>query len=440
MLEVSREDISTFELQDFPVNQRFIKIPINNYLKILPGYNINPNKLGFNPIPPQIAIINALNNPKYRFVVAALSRRTGKTEISNIIAQLISYIPNSNVLIISPNYSLSQISWDLQRELLKKFNIEVTRSNAKDRVIQLVNGSTIRMASVSQSDSAVGRSYDFIIFDEAALDDRGEEAFNIRLRPTLDKLNSKAIFISTPRGKNWFYELYKRGFDDEFDDWVSIHSDWTENPRANKKDVEKAAKVMSKAELQQEYYADFVALQGQIYNLTDENIIDVNLDHIDTWDVIAGLDMGFRDATAFCVGITDGTNIYIIDEYEKQGSTTKAHAEVIKEKAEKWDIDFIYIDSAAAQTRYDFAMNFDITTTNALKSVADGIGYVASLIENKRLFIDRKCTRVIECLSNVVWDDREGLIKEKPKKSPYLHMADAVRYMVYSHSYNLESL
>ena len=162
--------------------------------------------------------------PKYRFVCAAVSRRQGKTYIANIIGQLVSLVPNSNILIMSPNYALSQISFDLQRNLIKHFDLEVAKDNAKDKVIELTNGSTIRMGSVNQVDSCVGRSYDLIIFDEAALAD-GRDAFNVALRPTLDKDNSKAIFISTPRGKNnWFSDFFFRGFSDEFKEWASIRA------------------------------------------------------------------------------------------------------------------------------------------------------------------------------------------------------------------------
>ena len=116
---------------------------------------------------------------------------------------------------MSPNYALSQISFDLQRNLIKHFELEVTKDNAKDKVIELSNGSTIRMGSVNQVDSCVGRSYDLIIFDEAALAD-GRDAFNVALRPTLDKPNSKALFISTPRGRNnWFSQFWNRGYSDE---------------------------------------------------------------------------------------------------------------------------------------------------------------------------------------------------------------------------------
>ena len=200
-VEVSRRDIISDEIVELRSETRFLKLPIAPYMELL---NVTP-------LPSQIAIINAINNPKYRFVSAAVSRRQGKTYIANIIGQLVSLVPGSNILIMSPNYSLSQISFDLQRNLIKHFDLEVTKDNAKDKVIEISNGSTVRMGSINQVDSCVGRSYDLIIFDEAALAD-GKDAFNVALRPTLDKPNSKAIFISTPRGRNnWFSEFFYRG-------------------------------------------------------------------------------------------------------------------------------------------------------------------------------------------------------------------------------------
>ena len=183
-IQISRAEITGEVLHDLQSETRFLKLPVNPYLDLL----------GITPLPSQVAIINASNNPKYRFVCAAVSRRQGKTYIANIIGQLVSLVPNSNILIMSPNYSLSQISFDLQRSLIKHFDLEVVKDNAKDKVIELSNGSTVRMGSVNQVDSCVGRSYDLIIFDEAALAD-GRDAFNVALRPTLDKDNSKAIFI-----------------------------------------------------------------------------------------------------------------------------------------------------------------------------------------------------------------------------------------------------
>ena len=410
---------------EFKDNNRFIKLPIDGYMDLL----------GITPNTSQHAIINAINNPKYRFVTAAVSRRQGKTYIANIIGQLITLVPGANVLLMSPNYSLSQISFELQRSLIKHFDLEVTRDNAKDKVIELTNGSTIRMGSVNQVDSVVGRSYDLIIFDEAALVD-GRDAFNVALRPTLDKENSKAIFISTPRGRNnWFAEFWHRGFSDEFPEWCSVKATYHENPRISDTDIAEAKKTMSESEFNQEYMADFNVFEGQVWAFDHEKCVaDLSEIDLNGMDVFAGMDVGYRDPTAFCVMAYDwdADRYYLLDEYFDSERTTEQHAIEIGKLVEKWNIDYIYIDSAAQQTRFDFAQNYDITTINAKKSVLDGIGHVGGIIDNDKLTVHQRCEESLISLDQYQWDPNPNLLREKPKHNYACHMADALRYALYS--------
>ena len=424
-VEVSRRDILCDELVELESEAKFLKLPINPYLDLL---NVTP-------LPSQIAIINAINNPKYRFVSAAVSRRQGKTYIANIIGQLVSLVPSSNILIMSPNYALSQISFDLQRTLIKHFDLEVRKDNAKDKVIELSNGSTVRMGSINQVDSCVGRSYDLIIFDEAALAD-GKDAFNVALRPTLDKDNSKAIFISTPRGRNnWFAEFFYRGFSDDFPEWASIKATYTDNPRMSETDIAEARKSMSEAEFRQEYEADFNTYEGQIWKFNFETQVkDLSQFEVRSMDVFAGLDVGYKDPTAMCVIAYDWDEdkYYLLDEYFDAEKTTEQHATQIQRLIDRWDIDFIYIDSAAQQTRFDLAQNYDITTINAKKSVLDGIGHVSSLVDNDKLYVDQQAKETLICLEAYQWDPNPNLMKERPKHDRASHMADALRYALYS--------
>ena len=424
-VEVSRRDIISDEIVEIGSETRFLKLPIAPYMELL---NVTP-------LPSQIAIINAINNPKYRFVSAAVSRRQGKTYIANIIGQLVSLVPGSNILIMSPNYALSQISFDLQRNLIKHFDLEVTKDNAKDKVIEISNGSTVRMGSVNQVDSCVGRSYDLIIFDEAALAD-GKDAFNVALRPTLDKPNSKAIFISTPRGRNnWFSEFFYRGFSDDFPEWASIRATYRDNPRMSESDISEARKSMSEAEFKQEYEADFNTYEGQIWKFDFESQVK-DLSQFDTskMDVFAGLDVGFKDPTALCVIAYDWDEdkFYLLDEYFNNERTTEQHAIEIQKLIERWDIDYIYIDSAAQQTRFDLAQNYDISTINAKKSVLDGIGHVSAVVDNNKLFVDQQCKQSLICLDSYQWDPNPNLAREKPRHNMASHMADALRYGLYS--------
>ena len=424
-MEVSRSDIISEYIAEYSKESRFLKLPVAPYLELL----------GVTALPSQIAIINAINNPKYRFVSAAISRRQGKTYIANIIGQLVSLIPNENILIMSPNYSLSQISFDLQRNLIKHFDLEVTKDNAKDKVIEISNGSTIRMGSVNQVDSCVGRSYSLIIFDEAALAD-GKDAFNVALRPTLDTDNSKAIFISTPRGKNnWFAEFFDRGYDDEFKEWASIRATYKDNPRMSQSDIDEARKTMSDAEFRQEYEADFNTYEGQVWNFDYESCTG-SLKEMDTskMDIFAGLDVGYRDPTAFCVLAYDWDEekYYLLDEYLDAERTTEQHAKEIQMMIDRWDIDYIYIDSAAQQTRFDFAQNYDISTVNAKKSILDGIAHVEGIVDNNKLIVDQECLESLASLDQYQWDPNPNLLKEKPKHNRACHMADAIRYALYS--------
>lgn len=439
MLTISRDDIDSINITEYPAATRFIKLPVPAYLKLLPA--VNPSTYEISTAweqlnRPQTALINAINSPKYRFVCAALARRLGKTYIANIVGQLVTLVPGCNVLIMSPNYSLSAISFELQRKLIKSFDLEVDKDNLKDKIIELSNGSTVRMGSITTVDSCVGRSYDLIIFDEAALGRDGKDAFNVALRPTLDKPNSKAIFISTPRGKNnWFSEFFHRGFSDDYKEWISISADYTENERMKESDVNEARKTMSKAEFEQEYMASFTSFEGQIYTFNNE-LCTIDYEPIDNIEVIGGLDPGYKDPTAFIVivYIPSIDKFHVVDEYLDAEATTEGHAAIMQGFIDKWGMDSIFIDSAAAQFAGDLGYTYNIATIKAKKQVLEGIAYVQTIVQQDRLLVSPHCTHTLAMLDQYQWDKRETLTKERPVHDIHSHMADALRYALYTYT------
>lgn len=420
---------------EFTPESRFIKLPMENVLEVM----------GLEPIAPQIALINALNDPKYRHVSACLSRRTGKTTVANAIAFALCMVPGTHVLVVAPNYNLSAVSWDMQTSILKQFNIELDRDNLKDKIKMWANGSTYRIGSVGQVDSVLGRSYDFIIFDEAAIDPKGGSAFNVQLRPTLDKLNSKVLFISTPRGDNYFKEFYERGFKEEYPEWISIHATWKDNPRAKEEDIAAARRDMSRAEFEQEYEASFSVFEGQIYECysEDEHFIDCSdvindiLAGSKDYELIMGIDVGYKDPTAAVVIATHfETGIsYIVDSYVDAQISTPVIGAEIKRLVDKWNIDIVYVDSAAAQFREDLVYMFDISNWPAFKSVDDGIAYVYGCIASGKLFVHNELKGINLMFKNYRWDPRPGLLKPRPLHDKvHCHPADAVRYALYSYN------
>ena len=150
-------------------------------------------------------------------------------------------------------------------------------------------------------------------------------------------------------------------------------------------------------------------------------------------EIIAGLDVGYRDDNAFItLGFKDGC-YYVIDEYISKEVVTSELAAEILEREEQFDTDTIYIDSSAAQAKADFAYEYDITCTNAIKSVLDGITFVQSLIERDALYFDiDNGFQTFRAMSAYMWNPKTE--QPKPIHNWASHPCDAVRYAVYTHN------
>jgi PBSX family phage terminase large subunit len=405
------------------MNTNFFKIPVDKLLQRL------PTPVEFNES--QWAMINGL--AENRFWVHIAGRRTGKSYSAAILAFSKLLEPGQQVMVVAPNFSLSSIIWDYVTDLIKLMNIEVEKFNQKDKVVKLINGSIFRLLSANNRDSLVGRAANLLIIDEAAIIPN-DEYFIRDLRPALSTFkDSRCLWISTPRGKgNYLYDYYMRGQNPEYEDWGSAVYTWRSNPRLSEKDVMEAKRSMTRALFAQEYECEWTTTESQIYETISEE------KHVGSYqthrfvEVIAGLDVGYRDENVFVVIGFDGERYYVIDEYISKESTTSALASVILEKIDEWRIDNIYIDSAAQQVKADFAYDYDINTTNAIKSVNDGINFVQSLIENDKLLFDSEgAAHAFHAMSSYKWNPSTDI--PKPVHDWSSHCSDAIRYALYTH-------
>lgn len=417
----------------------FFKVPIDKVAaqlsnKIKPGEKVILNKS-------QQAMVKGLKDN--RFWVHISARRTGKSYAASIVAFAKLLEPGQQVTIVAPNYSLSSIIWDYVTGFIIELGLETEKFNAKDKVVKLINGSVFRLLSANNRDSLVGRAFNLLIIDEAAIipDD---EYFRRDLRPALSTYDdSRALFITTPRGKaNYIYDYFCRGEDESYPEWGSAKFDWTSNPYLNKADIEESKHSMTHNLFMQEFYCDWTVFEGQIYSVEeDKHVKDLIklLPKDPTYEFIAGLDMGYRDETAFIVIATNGKVYNIVDYYISKESTTSTYAEYIKEKEEFWGIENIYIDSAAAQAKADLAYDYDIYCDNAVKSVEDGIAFIQNLVEKDNIIFDRdKCYPIFQSMGAYRWNMNTE--KQKPLHDQHSHACDAIRYAIYSHQKNRISI
>jgi len=388
-----------------------------------------PTPVQFNEA--QRSMVEGLENN--RFFVTISARRTGKSYAAAILAFAKLLEPKQQVMVVAPNFSLSSIIWDYVTDLVKQMELEVDRFNQKDKVVKLINGSTFRLLSANNRDSLVGRAANLLIVDEAAIISN-DEYFTRDLRPALSTFkDSRCLWISTPRGKgNYLFTYYNRGVDDEYPDWGSTLHTWRSNPLLSEKDIEEAKRTITKAMYLQEYECEWTTTEDQIYQGLNEE------KHINDFvgerfiEVIGGLDVGYRDENCFVVVGFDGINYYVVDEYISRESTTSELAEIVREKQEEWSIDSIYIDSAAQQTKADFAYDYDIYCENAIKSVNDGISSLQALIEQDRLLFDTEGgAHSFSAMSSYKWNPNTD--NPKPVHDWSSHPCDAIRYAIYTH-------
>jgi PBSX family phage terminase large subunit len=401
----------------------YFRLPIDKLLEKL------PRPVEFNES--QQAMIEGLN--ENRFFVHIAGRRTGKSYGAAILAFAKLLEPGQQVMVVAPNFSLSSIIWDYVTDLIRQMEIEVEKFNQKDKVVKLINGSIFRLLSANNRDSLVGRAANLLIVDEAAIIPN-DEYFTRDLRPALSTFkDSRCLWISTPRGKgNYLYDYFLRGDDPNFEEWGSAKFSWRANPLLSEKDVEEARKAMTKALYLQEYECEWTTTESQIFDAISEEKHVIDCADQSYSEVIAGLDVGYRDENVFVVIGCSDDKYYILDEYISKESTTSELAAVITEKINQWGIESIYIDSAAQQVKADFAYDFDIYCENAIKSVNDGISFIQSLIENDKLHFDTEgATHTYAAMSAYSWNQNTDI--PKPIHNWASHPCDAVRYGIYTH-------
>lgn len=191
-----------------------------------------------------------------RFKVIVAGRRCGKSNFSikKIIAAGLEAPPGSAVLYVGPTQAQTrQIAWDAildqGREVVKSAHV-----NSMD--ITLINGVKIHLRSAENPDTLRGLKLHFAVIDEAAFI-KDDQVWSKVIRPALSDLKGSAIFISSPSGRNWFYDLYKLGTDEQDPDWKSWHLTTYDNPTIDPKEIESAKKTLSSFAFKQEFMASF---------------------------------------------------------------------------------------------------------------------------------------------------------------------------------------
>jgi phage terminase large subunit-like protein len=226
-----------------------------------------------------------VHNSPARFKVLAAGRRWGKTRLGvneclDVAAQ------GGRAWWVSPSYKTSEVGWRPLRQITRKIpNAEV---RLVDRMVTLPGGGFVAVRSADNPDSLRGEGLDFVVMDECAFMQR--EAWTEAIRPALSDRLGKALFISTPKGRNWFWENYQRGINGE-QGWQSWTYSTSTNPFIDKGEIEAAKRDLPEIIFRQEYLAEFVDDQGGVFRRVQEAAILEPQDPQAGRQYVAGVDV-----------------------------------------------------------------------------------------------------------------------------------------------------
>lgn len=217
--------------------------------------------------------VEVLSN-RARFRVVRAGRRWGKTKIAarETIREAITNPGTVNWWIANrwrnTRRGYRNILKQLPPSLLAK---PAPSETANELTLHLRNGSSIEFYSAESPDSLAGEGVWFVVYDEAALTKEG--VWSQLIRPTLMDTGGSAMLISTPRGKNWFYDLWWRGQDPAFEDHASWHfPQWT-NPYIPAAETEAARHELPSLVFAQEIAAEFVSNAASIFRAPEGAVL-----------------------------------------------------------------------------------------------------------------------------------------------------------------------
>jgi len=189
-----------------------------------------------------------------RWRILNCGRRWGKTECAIAEALRLSFKKSmQRGWIVAPTFPLSQEDW---RTLNKIIPINLIKGEPlkAERKFIFINGSEIELKSADNEASLRGAGLDWCILDEASR--IKEDSWNA-LRPSLSDKQGKGIFISTPKGKNWFYRIYLLGKENK-EGYESWHFPSNTNPYFPAEEWEEARENYPIDWFSQEYEANFL--------------------------------------------------------------------------------------------------------------------------------------------------------------------------------------
>lgn len=253
-----------------------------------------------------------------RFNTVACGRRFGKTALGMALTSIgwpghhKGVVQGFDVGWFAPTFQIMDEAWRTAKRVYAAQGM-VLRTDSSLHRMELSSGGAMDFWSLESGDSVgLGRRYGMVILDEAAKARHLAASWQEAIRPTLTDFQGGAWFLSTPKGRNFFWELTQLPGSDQ--EWQHHHAPTTANPHMDPAEIESARRNLPERIFAQEYLAQFLEDGGGVFRRVTAAV-----------DTALATDPGSRDVgdgRAYVIGVDwgrhqDFTVFVVLDARDK---------------------------------------------------------------------------------------------------------------------------
>ncbi|TET75438.1 MAG: hypothetical protein E3J56_00640 [Candidatus Aminicenantes bacterium] len=395
-------------------------------------------------LPPVSETEAKIMRSKANRICIAAGRRWGKTTLLAIISiwtALVLAKGKGKIAAFTGSWEQSDIFMDAVREVLDLIHPEIKKMVriTEDRKRQItINGCQIFTRSATRTSRSIrghGRGVILLIRDEDAFI---PDVMMKQIRPIRLSNRAKEIAASTPLGHNHFYKDFNSKV------YESYRVTSYDNKLLDKKDLDEEKQLLTKAEFDQEYMAEFL---DDRYSVFPQTLIDEMTDFNRAFlsapkegiQYVMGIDLGRRrDATVVCIAHADLNHI-VVDFFEEvrylqDGRYWHNVLGRIEELIRKYKVQMVHIDQTGIGDKPTEDLRNSLLDSNSLCGVK-GVDFTRRLKNSKEglingllLKMERKelhvpfCQKLIRQLKNIRFEASDAPSRSMGTYGTFTHV------------------
>ncbi len=241
-----------------------------------------------------------LHADRHRFQTVCCGRRWGKTKCA--AAKIIDEgggVAGGDYGWIAPTYLIAERGL----EALRGIGGNAILIHGQNPAIAEFDGACghvrILFLSAERPQGILGFGFQGVVVDESAM--IPADVWTTYIRPTLSDHMGWATLISTPRGRNWFFDLFTRGQDPDQPAYAAFTFPSNTNPYFPKEEWEEARASLPHDIFRQEYEAEFLEDSAGVFRGVEECLYDGEATR--AGDLLIGIDLAKHNDYTVLVAI-----------------------------------------------------------------------------------------------------------------------------------------